>query len=154
MKKFLILAAALSNSFGVHVIAKQKATVQPAVAVQAVIKSIKWGEIIVSSNGKDSVYEDAKVWPTASKPWDWKATNTHHVPGIQIGDIEEFIDNVDIVILTRGMHLVLQVPQTTIDYIIKKKKVCIVAQTEAAVNLYNALVKQGIRVGGVFHSTC
>ncbi len=118
------------------------------------IKSISWGKLVITDKGKDTVYKDAKVWSSQAKAWNWKATGTEHVPGIQIADIEEFIKDVDEVILTRGMHLVLQVPQETIKFVTDKGKKCHVGQTEEMVQLYNTLVSQGKKVGGVFHSTC
>jgi hypothetical protein len=118
------------------------------------IDSIKWGEIIVSHSNKKQAYRDAKLWPEKSKEWDWKEAGTRHVPGIQIADLKEFIDQVDIVVLTRGMDLVLQVPQTTIDYVRAQGKECHVGQTKQMVELYNKLVGEGKKVGGLFHSTC
>jgi hypothetical protein len=118
------------------------------------ITSISWGKIVVCGQGKELVYKDAKLWPSTSKVWNWKETSTEHVPGIQKADISEFINEVDIVILTRGMDLVLQVPQETISYVKALKKQCFVGQTKEMVKLYNDLIKQGKRVGGVFHSTC
>ncbi len=118
------------------------------------IKSICWGKIEITDKGKDTIYKDAKVWPSQAKAWDWKETGTLHVPGIQIADIKEFINDVDEVILTRGMDLVLQVPQETIKFVTDKGKKCHVGQTEEMVQLYNKLVRQGKKVGGVFHSTC
>lgn len=81
-------------------------------------------------------------------------TGTQHVPGIQPADLYEFIDQVDEVILTRGVEHVLQVPQETIDYVKSKGKECHTGQTADMVELFNTLVDQGKKVGGVFHSTC
>lgn len=118
------------------------------------IKSISWGKLVITQKGKDTDYKDAKVWPTQARNWNWKETGTEHQPGIQIADIQEFIDDVDIVILTRGMDLILQVPQETLDYITKLGKSFRVGQTADMVKEYNTLVKKGKKVGGVFHSTC
>jgi hypothetical protein len=118
------------------------------------IHNIKWGEINVSYDNKNYVYHDARLWPAQSKEWNWQETGTHHVPGIQIADLKEFIDEVDIVVLTRGMDLVLQVSQATIDYVKSKGKECYVGETKEMVKLYNTLIKAGKKVGGLFHSTC
>jgi hypothetical protein len=32
---------------------------------------------------------DMKLWPGGGRAWDWRETGTHHVPGIQIADVEE-----------------------------------------------------------------
>lgn len=143
MKKINLVLLALGSSL----------SVRPLVA-QPLITHISWGKIIVADNGKESTYRDAKLWQSESKDWDWNKTGTRHNPGVQIADIAEFIDMVDIVILTRGMDLVLQVPQTTIDYVRQRGKQCFVGQTEDMVKKYNELVKEGKKVGGVFHSTC
>ena len=47
-----------------------------------------------------------------------------------------------------------QVPPSTVEYLEKQGIDVRVLQTEQAVKEYNALVAQGVRVGGVFHSTC
>jgi len=119
-----------------------------------IIKSIEWGKIIVMHNGNEYQYRDAKLWPEKSKTWNWAETNTHHVPGIQVADLEEFIDDVDVVILTRGMDLELQVAPETIDYLEKINKKYHIGETKEMVQRYNQLVKEGKKVGGVFHSTC
>lgn len=119
-----------------------------------IIKHLEWGKMIISQDGRDYQYNDCKLWPEKSKEWNWKETGTHHVPGIQIADLQEFIDKVDVVILSQGMDLILQVPQQTIDYVKNKGKECHVGQTKDMADLYNKLVKEGKKVGGLFHSTC
>lgn len=47
-----------------------------------------------------------------------------------------------------------QVPPSTQDYVKRQGVDIRVFQTEQAVKEYNALVGQGAKVGGVFHSTC
>ncbi len=140
-----------------HVMPTPQVTTEQAqlVGMQSpIIVDAQWAKITVKDNGKELVYEDVKLWPGRSKKWDWTESGTHHNPGIQIADIQEFINNVDAVILTRGMNLVLQVPQATIDYAKNLGKQVYVGQTQDMVKKYNELVKQGIKVGGVFHSTC
>ncbi len=161
-KSLIFLLSVLGVTFGVlgltarrnsqpHRIANKSSRI---VSQSPRIVSIKWGEIQVSDNNKICTYRDAKLSPEKSRAWDWNKTGTRHVPGIQIADIQEFIDEVDVVVLTRGMDLVLQVPQETIDYVKSKGKECHVGQTEDMVRKYNELVKKGKKVGGVFHSTC
>lgn len=117
-----------------------------------------WGKLIVYVNNVPQSFKDAKVWvgfqDVQAKEWNWKNTGTQHVPGIQPGDLDEFIDQVDEVILTRGVERVLQVPQATIDYVKSKGKNCHVGETPDMIELFNRLVDQGKKVGGVFHSTC
>lgn len=117
-----------------------------------------WGKLIVYVNGVPQDFKDVKVWVGSQNAqataWDWKKTGTQHVPGIQPADLDEFIDQVDEVILTRGVEHVLQIPQATIDYVKSKGKVCHVGQTADMIELFNKLVDQGKKVGGVFHLTC
>lgn len=47
-----------------------------------------------------------------------------------------------------------QVPSTTLDFVKQKGVDVRVLQTEKAVAEYNKLAGQGVKVGGVFHSTC
>uniref|UniRef100_A0A8B9V625 Mth938 domain-containing protein n=1 Tax=Anas zonorhyncha TaxID=75864 RepID=A0A8B9V625_9AVES len=50
--------------------------------------------------------------------------------------------------------LPLEVPSSTVDYLKKNGIEVVVLQTEKAVEEYNALAARGVKVGGVFHSTC
>ena len=98
---------------------------------------------------------DMKLWPGGGRPWDWQETGTQHVPGIQVADVEELLGHgARIVVLTRGMHLVLQICPATIEYLETRGVRTHVAETNAAVQLYNELAEKGDPVGGLFHSTC
>jgi len=119
-----------------------------------IIESIEWGKIKVSHNGASHEYNDCKLWSEQSKEWDWSESNTHHNPGIQIEALAAFIHDVDEVVLTRGMQNKLQVPQETITYVENMGKKCHVGETMEMVDLYNRLVREGKKVGGLFHSTC
>ena len=119
------------------------------------ITHLSWGKVTVEYPDKTTVnYKDALVYPEGSQKWDWKKTGTEHVPGIQIADVKELADKVEIVILSRGMDLVLQVKSETLEYLRSRNKEYHVLQSEQAVKLYNSLISQGKRVGIVLHSTC
>jgi len=121
----------------------------------SIITHSSWGKTTVQHpDGSVHNYEDVKIWPTGSRAWDWKEHNTHHVPGTQIADVQELLDKADIIILTRGMDEVLQVPQVTIDYVKDNNKIVHVLRTQDAVILFNQLSKEGKKVAGLFHSTC
>ena len=117
-----------------------------------------WNQLFVLDNNATTQFKDAKVWvgktEEKAKAWDWSLTGTRHNPGVQTADVAEFIDQVDEVILTRGVDAILQVPQATIDWVKSKGKKCHVGRTPEMIELYNELVAQGKKVGGVFHSTC
>ncbi|XP_040439023.1 mth938 domain-containing protein isoform X2 [Falco naumanni] len=117
------------------------------------IASLSWGQMKVK--GCSTTYKDCKVWPGGSRTWDWRETGTNHSPGVQPADLEEVVKKgVKTVVIGRGMSEALQVPPSTVDYLKKNGIDVLVLQTEKAVQEYNALAAQGVKVGGVFHSTC
>lgn len=116
------------------------------------ILSIEWGKIQVDGLG---IGKDAKLYPGGGREWDWRETNTHHVPGIQPTDVQELIDKqCEVIVLTRGMQLVLQTCPETLEQLRDLSIETFVEETNAAVATYNRLVSQGKAVGGLFHSTC
>ncbi|NXD24439.1 AAMDC protein, partial [Spelaeornis formosus] len=140
------------------------------------IASLSWGQMKVK--GCSTTYKDCKVWPGGSRTWDWRETGTNvsllfttlhlkqdsengpensveHSPGVQPADLEEVVKKgVKTLVIGRGMSEALQVPASTVDYLKKNGIEVLVLQTEKAVAEYNALAAQGVRVGGLFHSTC
>jgi hypothetical protein len=116
------------------------------------IDRISWGRMEVAGIG---IGKDFKLWPGGGRAWDWRETGTHHVPGIQPTDIEELLDHGSrTVVLSRGMLLMLRTCQETLDLLEKRQIPVHVAETKAAVEIYNGLVAEGRAVGGLFHSTC
>ena len=115
-----------------------------------IIENIKWGEIVV--NGKK--FKDIKIWNNIVKEWNWNETNTKHNPGIQIKDVTEFIDDVDIIILSKGYKNMLETKIDTINFINHKNKKLIILTTDKAVKEYNRLAELGYKIGGLIHSTC
>uniref|UniRef100_A0A8C8ZHZ5 Mth938 domain-containing protein n=1 Tax=Prolemur simus TaxID=1328070 RepID=A0A8C8ZHZ5_PROSS len=117
------------------------------------IASLSWGQMKVQ--GSTTTYKDCKVWPGGSRAWDWRETGTEHSPGVQPADVKEVVEKgVQTLVIGRGMSEALKVPPSTVEYLKKHGIDVRVLQTEAAVKEYNALAAQGVRVGGVFHSTC
>ncbi|XP_075448751.1 mth938 domain-containing protein isoform X2 [Ascaphus truei] len=81
--------------------------------------------------------------------------NNGHHPGVQPADLEEVTKKgVQTLVIGRGMSEALQVPSATVEHIKAQGIDVLVFQTEKAVKEYNTLASQGVRVGGVFHSTC
>jgi len=109
-----------------------------------------WGKIKIGSVS----YKDVRIWPDHVEEWDWNKHGTQHVPGIQIADVSDFIDKVDVIVLSQGVDGVLQIMPETIDYIKKAGKELHIARTPQAINIYHDLVQQGKNVGALFHSTC
>lgn len=115
------------------------------------ITHISWGKMEVEGLGKG---RDFKLYPGGGRDWDWTETNTHHVPGIQVADVDELLQQGSkVVVLTRGMELVLQTCSETLEYLRQKGIQVHVEETTAAVDLYNKLAETEL-VGGLFHSTC
>lgn len=119
------------------------------------ITHISWGKMEVSFGDEKFHFKDCKVWPEGVKEWDWNLTGTHHRPGIQPSDIEEIVrQQIEVMILSRGMLLMLHTAPETIrllDSLAIKRHT---RETKKAVALFNELTQQGIRTGGIFHSTC
>lgn len=116
------------------------------------INSIEWGKIVVGALG---TFRDVKLYPGGGREWDWRETDTHHVPGIQTADIQELIEKqCEVIVLTRGMQLVLQTCPETLEQLRDLSIETFVEETNAAVATYNKLVAEGKSVGGLFHSTC
>lgn len=117
-----------------------------------IIEHLSWGVMEVAGLGKG---KDMKLWPGGGRGWDWTETSTRHVPGIQIADISELIDQgANVIVLTRGMDLVLQTCPETVAWLKNQDLTFHILETRQAAALYNDLAKQNVSVGGVFHSTC
>ena len=116
------------------------------------ITHISWGQIDAQQVGQA---RDMKLWPGGGRAWDWGETDTHHIPGIQIADVEELLEHgCEVVVLTRGMKLILQTCPETLEHLENMKVACHVLETNEAVKRYNELALAGKQVGGLFHSTC
>jgi len=116
------------------------------------ITHLSWGQIEV--DGQGSAFKDAKLFPGGAREWDWRETDTRHVPGIQPADIEELLKNgAQVVILSRGIDKRLQVCSETLQMLNDRNITFHILQSEEAVQLYNKL-RENKRVGGLFHSTC
>jgi len=76
------------------------------------------------------------------------------VPGIQPTDVQELIEHgAKAVVLSKGIWERLQVCPETLDVLARSGIKVEVLQTEAAVERFNEL-REGVPVGGLFHSTC
>jgi hypothetical protein len=115
------------------------------------IIGFRWGQIIDSSA---RVFKDARLFPGGAEEWDWGKTGTRHRPGIQVADLMDLVaTKPDVVILSRGVDLVLQVPQATIDFARSHAAIVLVLQSEEAVAEYNRRITSE-RVVALIHSTC
>jgi hypothetical protein len=116
------------------------------------IEQVSWGRLQVE--GKAEPYKDAKLFPGGSREWNWRETNTAHVPGIQIADVQELLDHgASVLVLSRGMQQCLNVPPATLDFLKTNQIEAHVLPTPEAAELYNQLARDQA-VGGLFHTTC
>jgi hypothetical protein len=123
----------------------------PTVEQSPKIVSISWGHMEVDGlePGKDF-----KLYPGGGREWDWSETGTRHSPGIQPADVEELLAHgAQVVVLSRGMDLQLEIDPSTGDYLEERGVEVHIAETNEAVDLYNDLAETR-PVGGLFHSTC
>lgn len=115
------------------------------------ITHLSWGRL----DADGQTFKDARLGPNGASEWDWSETGTRHQPGIQRADVEDLVEQgVDVVVLSQGVHERLGVHHETIPYLESVGVEVVVLQTEAAAERYNELVKEGRRVGGLFHTTC
>lgn len=122
---------------------------------ETLITDLTWGNMEVSISGEKHKFKDCKVWPGGAREWRWGETGTHHNPGIQPADIQEILAHkVDAIVLGRGQLGRLRVSSETETILGEQGIACYVEKTKKAVVLFNELVRNGKRVGGVFHSTC
>ena len=120
-------------------------------AQSPLITHLSWGHMKVDGlpAGKDF-----KLYPGGGRSWDWGETGTRHSPGIQVADVQELLDHGSkVVVLSRGMHLVLQTRPETLAYLAERGIEVHVLETRAAMEHYNRLAAS-CPVGGLFHSTC
>jgi hypothetical protein len=98
--------------------------------------------------------KDFKLYPGGGRAWDWSEAGTRLSPGIQPDDVEELLAHgARVVVLSRGMHLQLQVDPGTLRVLDERAVTVHVAETTEAVRIYNDLAAAHV-VGGLFHSTC
>lgn len=115
------------------------------------ISNLEWGRIEVEGQG---AFKDAKLFPGGAREWDWRETGTHHIPGIQPGDVRELLEHgATALVLSRGIWERLQVCPETLAMLRESGVAVHVLQTEKAFKLYNELSRRE-KVGGLFHSTC
>ena len=99
-------------------------------------------------------FKDAKIFPGGAREWDWRETDTRHVPGIQPADVLELIEHdAKAVVLSTGIWQRLQVCPEALELLAENDIQVEVLQTENAVKRFNVL-REKMPVGGLFHSTC
>jgi hypothetical protein len=116
------------------------------------IRSVSWGRMEVEGLGAG---KDFRLYPGGGREWDWAETGMRHSPGIQPADVAELLAyGATAVVLSRGMQERLEVDPRTLEALDARSVTVHVAETRAAVAVYNGLVDDGVAVAGLFHSTC
>src|ERR1039457_3936574 len=116
------------------------------------IEQLSWG--VMQVHGLRAS-KDVKLWPGGGRAWDWRETNTRHVPRIRVADVAELIDRgASVIVLSRGTELVLHTAPETIQWLDQHGVTYHILETREAAKLYNELAGQRVAVGGLFHSTC
>ena len=121
---------------------------------KACITKARWGAIQFGSERE--VFKDVICYPEGHVRWDWAKTNTHHVPGIQIADIEQLLEksNVELILLSSGFEDKLQIMDETLNYLKKKNIKYIFQDTSRIISEFNWELMKGTKVGALIHSTC
>ena len=115
------------------------------------VASFRWGRIVDASG---RVFRDVRLFPGGVEEWDWRRTGTRHDPGTQIADLADLVaTKPDVVILSRGVDLILQVPRSTVDFARSHAATVLVLQSEEAAGEYNRRIAKE-RVIALLHSTC
>ena len=115
------------------------------------IINLSWGSIEIENHG---IFKDVKLSPNSAKEWNWQETGTKHSSGIQYSDVEELLtDQIEVVILSKGVLGRLKVTKGLVKQLESKKLEVHVHKTKKAVTLYNKLIKTH-KVGALIHTTC
>lgn len=119
------------------------------------ITDFSWGNMEVTIQGRAQRFKDCKLWPGGARAWDWSETGTRHAPGIQPADLEELLEkDPEALVLGVGVFGRLGVCPEAEDLLRTRGVPLHIEKTGPAVRRFNVLAGQGVRVAGLFHSTC
>ena len=114
---------------------------------QPVVTHFEWGRVeVTNDDATKHIYRDCILTPDSSKEW----YAAYH--GIQVADVEPFINQVDVVVLSQGVDGWLEILPETIAYLQHMKMEYIIAYTPAAIQAYKDLVATGKKVGALLCS--
>lgn len=92
------------------------------------ITSISWGKVVLETGEE---FKDVMLAPSLAKEWDWAVSGTNHLKGIQISDIDFLLKHgIDGIVLSRGMHLKLNISAETLSYVTNKLTLIIVDESK------------------------
>jgi len=120
--------------------------------VNLTISKFEWGRVELEDG---SQFKDVMLAPGFCAEWNWKLSRTNHTDGVQIKDIDTLLSHgIDVLILSRGVNLKLNVLAETYTYALSKVPTILIDQTNSAVEHYNRMAREGYRIGALIHSTC
>jgi acyl-coenzyme A thioesterase PaaI-like protein len=121
-------------------------------AVSPAILSYSWGRVEVEGLGCG---RDWRLWPGGGGEWNWQVHDTGHWTGVAKEDVEELVERgATTVVLTTGRLGRLRVSPGFVEEYRQRGVRVIVVTTRRGIAIYNALQRDGVAVGGLFHSTC
>ena len=115
----------------------------------AKIDDFQWGMVTVGAK----TYKDVLLGPDLVQEWDWQVNNTRHA-GINVKDFDFVSNNVEFVVISRGVQNKLQCSEEIIAMLKDKGKTVYHLQTTEAILKYNDLVEREEKVAALIHSTC
>lgn len=116
---------------------------------------VDWGIVTVFEGENTICYKDAMIYPKGHCNWDWRKSDTHHNPGIQISDIQFLVSKgAKVIIISAGMCSRLLLSQETKDWMVNNDLEFYYLETPEAVRKFNQLCSERNDVGCLIHSTC
>lgn len=111
-----------------------------------------WGKIEVDGFGQ---FKDVVLVPGEAREWIWEEPNRSHKSANSVELLKSLAETgADVVILTRGVDGVLQVPEETLAYARVNNIDLRVELTPDAIKLYGELVSRDVLVAAAIHTTC
>jgi acyl-coenzyme A thioesterase PaaI-like protein len=130
---------------------REAAPVTPPPVSPAILSS-SWGRIEIEGLGSG---RDWRLWPGGGGEWNWQVHDTGHWTGVAKEDVEELVERgATTVVLTTGRLGRLRVSRVLVDEYRQRGVRVIVVTTRRGISIYNELQRDGVAVGGLFHSTC
>jgi len=118
----------------------------------SLITDFSWGKIVLNDHRQ---YKDAKISYKSSINWDWSEYGTSHGTGINKKDTDWLIgEGCTCIILTTGVHDRISHNSETHMYLKQFGIEVREMNSTTAYSIFNNLIRNGVKVGILLHSTC